>query len=340
MAAVSFAAPAGAQQFQAFGRAATVTVGGRMHFQYALSSIAAANNDFFLKRARPNLDLSIDDFLTARVETEFAGGAVLRDAWLRFDFSDAFMLSMGQFKRGFDAFFLASSVDLSLIERDGRVEGLDVCTGVGSVCSYGRLMEALQHADRDLGLRVEGSSGQLSWYGTFTNGSGANTADDNDTKSMAGRLVYAATENVRVAGNVSSHDYEDANGNQRGFAYGGDVEVGTWRDGLHVQGSVVAGDNWLELDANLDPAPFLTFQGAASYYYPLEGERVAGIEPLGRVSWADPDTGTDDDGAVVVTPGVMLYLNGRTKIGANLDIYSPQTGDKEFSFKVQTFLYY
>ena len=78
--AILFAAPASAQQFQAVGRAATITVGGRMHFQYAHSSMSAANNDFFLKRARPNLDLAINDFLTARVETEFAGGSVQRDA--------------------------------------------------------------------------------------------------------------------------------------------------------------------------------------------------------------------------------------------------------------------
>jgi hypothetical protein len=65
-----------------------------------------------------------------------------------------------------------------------------------------------------------------------------------------------------------------------------------------------------------------------------------GVEPLARFSYADPDTDADDDGALVFTPGLMLYITGRTKIGANLDIYSPQTGGGELSLKIQSFLYY
>lgn len=342
LAAALLVAPASAQQFQVAGRAATITLGGRFNVQYAVSSIDGADNDFFIRRARPNLDMTIGDFLTARIEPDFLGNGstALRDAWMRFDFSDSFMLSVGQFKRGFDLFSLSSSVDLSLIERDGRIEGYDACTGVGSVCSYGRFMEELDYADRDLGVRLEGSSGSISYIATFTNGTGSNSADQNDAKSVAGRLVFAVNEDVRLAGAISLHDYVDPNGNETALAFGGDVEVGTWRDGLHVQGGVVAGDNWLELGPTLDPASFLALQGAVSYYYPVDGERIVGIEPLGRLSWADPDSDTDDDGGVLITPGVMFYISGRTKIGMNFDIYSPQTGDKEFSFKAQTFLYF
>jgi hypothetical protein len=340
LAAVLLAVPAAAQQFQVAGRAATITVGGRMHFQYAVSSIDGADNDFMMRRARPNLDLTISDFLAARVETEFAGGSILRDAWLRFGFSDGFMLSVGQFKRGFDIFTLASSVDLSLIERDGRVEGVDVCTGVGSVCTYGRFMEELDYADRDMGVRVEGASGSVSYLVTFTNGTGTNSADENDAKSLAGRLVFAVNDDMRLGGGISVHDYVDPNGNEMAVAFAGDVEVGTWRDGLHVQGGIVVGDNWLELGPTLDPATLLAFQGALSYYYPMDGDRFVGLEPIARLSWADPDTDTDDDGGMLITPGLMFYMSGRTKIGLNVDVYAPQTGDTEYSFKAQTFLYF
>ena len=47
-----------------------------------------------------------------------------------------------------------------------------------------------------------------------------------------------------------------------------------------------------------------------------------------------------DDGGIVFTPGLMFYLEGKTKIGANLDVWSPQTGGTELSFKVQTYLYF
>jgi hypothetical protein len=79
----------------------------------------------------------------------------------------------------------------------------------------------------------------------------------------------------------------------------------------------------------------------ASYFYAMSGDgRLSGVEPLVRHSMGDPDTALDDFGGVVVTPGLMFYLGGKNKIGANVDIYSPQSGDTEFSFKVQTFLYF
>ena len=62
--------------------------------------------------------------------------------------------------------------------------------------------------------------------------------------------------------------------------------------------------------------------------------------PLVRVSMGDPDIAHDDDGGAVVTPGLMFYLGGKNKIGANVDIYSPQSGNTECSFKVQMFLYF
>jgi hypothetical protein len=36
----------------------------------------------------------------------------------------------------------------------------------------------------------------------------------------------------------------------------------------------------------------------------------------------------------------MFYVSGRTKIGVNMDFWSPQTGKSEHSLKVQSFLYF
>jgi len=59
-----------------------------------------------------------------------------------------------------------------------------------------------------------------------------------------------------------------------------------------------------------------------------------------RISYADPDSDSSDDGGLIFTPGLMFYVSGKNKVCANLDIWSPQTGDTEFSFKVQSFLYF
>ena len=337
------AAPmAASAQLEVSGRDASLRVGGRLHAQYSGSSIDGATNDFFFRRVRLIVDLTVNDFLDGRVQPDFAGGrAALQDAYARLSFAPGFRLSIGQFKRAFDLFELASSTDLSLIERDGRIEGYSVCSGVGSVCSYSRLTEALDFAGRDLGVRVDGSAGNVSYVASFTNGTGLNVSDENSRKSASGRVTFAVSEDVSVSGQVALHDYLDpVDDDATALAFGGDVQYGTWRDGLLLQASVVSGENW-ELDPVTEgPPSFLTFQGVASMYYPVEADRIEGIEPLARISWGDPDLDADDDAGLLITPGFMAYFMGRSKIGANLDIYSPATGDTEYSFKVQTFLYF
>jgi hypothetical protein len=343
LAALVALAPAGVlgQQIEIDARAASITLGGTVQTQYAISSIDGADNDFAFRRVRLAVDVTVNDFLSGYVQPDFAGGgAALRDAFMRLTFSDAFVLSIGQFKRSFDLFQLSSSNDLSLVERDGRIEGLSTCTGVGSICSYTRFLEGLGYSDRDQGLRVAGRMGSMSYQASLTNGTGGTNPDENDRKSLSGRTTFAVSEDLRVSGQVGLHDYVDPSGNATAIAVAGDVEYGTWRDGLLVQAALVGGDNWLALDPGLDPATFYALQGVVSYYHPLEGARIVGIEPLGRLSWGDPDSDTDDDGGMLITPGVMFYISGRTKIGANLDIYSPQTGDKEFSFKLLSHLYF
>jgi hypothetical protein len=333
--------PASAQT-EITARGASIQLGGRLQAQYSTSSIDAATQDFFFRRVRLIADVTLNDFVSGRVQPDFVGGtANLQDAYVRLTFSDAFRLSMGQFKRSFDLFDLSSSTDLSIIERDGRVEGLDVCTGVGGICSHARFAETLRLAGRDQGIKIDGSTGAVTYEVSVTNGTGSNTADENDAKSFSGRATVAATEDVRLSGKLALHDYVDPAGeNATAVAFGVDAELGTWRDGLHVQASAMSGDNWLALDASNTPATFLAFQAVASFYHPLDGDRIVGVEPILRLSLGDPDNDVSDDGGTLLTPGLMFYFGGRNKIGANLDVYSPQGGDSEFSFKVQTFLYF
>ena len=324
------------------GRGATLRIGGRLHTQYAASSVETYADHFFFRRARIEADITVNDFFSARLQPEFGGfEAELRDAYVRLDFSPAFQVTMGQFKRPFDLFELSSSVDLSLIERDGRVGGVNTCSGVGGICSYSRLTEKLGFADRDIGVRVSGARGKVRWNVAMTNGAGQNVADENDAKSFSGRFGVTVAERLTLSANAALHDWvgPDEEGRHAG-AWGADVQYGTWRDGLLVQASLVAGENWKKLDGAGEPRNFSAFQAAASYYAPLKSPRFAGVEPLLRLSWGDPDTGVASDGGVVVTPGFMLYVAGRSKIGFNVDVWSPQAGDSEHSIKIQSYLYF
>lgn len=324
-------------------RAARITFGGWLQTQYAESSVEAYTDQFLIRRARVNLDFAINDFFDARFQQEFAGGggATLRDAWVRFNFSPQLRLSMGQFKRAFDLFELASPTDLSLIERDGRVGGVDACSGVGGVCSYSRFTERLGLSDRDLGLRVQGTRGRVSYEGTLTNGAGANAANTHEGKSYSGRVTFELSEGLTLGGQGALHDYAGPNGEDRyAPAWAFDIQRGTWRDGLLLQASLVRGDNWRTFDASGDAVTFTALQAVASWYVPVAGARLAGVEPLMRVSWADPDGDAKEDGGTVFTPGFMLYVSGKNKVGFNLDVWAPQAGDTEYSLKVQSFLYF
>lgn len=335
-------APAALQaQTTITSRAADLTIGGRLHTQYQGSSADGSANDFFIRRARLIADASFNDFFVGRVQTDFAGGgATLLDAYVRMDFDPAFRLYMGQFKRSFDVFQLDSSTDLSIFERDGRIPGYSQCTGVGRICSYSQLTEGLRYAGRDSGVKIDGTSGTFMYQASLTNGTGVGTSDVNDGKSISVRGGVAASEELTVSANVGTQDYVLLGETENAMAWGADVSWGTWRDGVHVQAAVAGGDNWRALDVDNDPRDFLAFQVMASVYRPLDGGRIEGVEPILRISVADPAGDIDDDGGTLITPGVMLYFMGKNKIGANLDFYSPQTGDSEFVFRVGSFLYF
>lgn len=322
-------------------RGADLRIGGRLHTQYGSSFVDGVPSDFFVRRARLTVDGTFGEFLTGRVMAEFTRGGSLQDAYIRLNFDDAFRVSMGQFKRAFDPFFLDSSTDLSLIERTGRVSGYDMCTGTGRLCSYGQMTEGLGYAGRDTGLKVDGSSGVWSYQATLTNGTGIGNTDVNDGKSLSGRVSFAASGDVTVSFNAAAQDYLDPMAETAfGVAWGGDVRVGTWRDGLLLQAAAITGDNWRSLDAGGNPGGLQTAQIAVSYYVPLEGDRIIGIEPVGRISMTDPDDTIDDDGGLLITPGLMLYFLGKNRIGFNYDYYAPATGDAVSMFRLGTFLYF
>jgi Phosphate-selective porin O and P len=332
-------------QAEISARTATITVGGRLHTQLSSTTVDGAGpTNIFLRRARLYLGIEVNDFLEAVLQPDFVGGkARLQDAYVRFNLSDGFAVTVGQMKRAFDLFELSSSTRLSVIERDGRIPGVDRCAGVGGICSWSGFNEELAYSERDVGVRFEGDlSESVSYMVAVTNGTGVNVPDENSSKSYSARLRVELGGGLRVAANTSIHDYIGPRADtDYGVALGGDIEFGSWQDGLHLQAGFVTGDNWLSLDGAGDPATFRTFQVIGSYYIPLDdGERFVGIEPVGRISWGDPDSDASDDGGVLLTPGIMFYVIGRSKVGANLDIYSPNTGDTEMSLKLQTYLYF
>lgn len=326
-------------------RAATVTITGRVQTQFNTSSVTGASfSEMLVRRARATLEVKINDLVSGKIQPDFAGGSTsLKDAYLRLSFSPTFRMTMGQFKRPFDVFELTSSTQILVIERAGGIRGVSACAGPGGVCSFSRFTEKLGYSDRDVGMMVDGTSGNTSYQFAMTNGEGANKTDINGTKSYSGRVRVAATDNIRIGGNFGVHDYMDpvTSSNQYGVAGGADIEVGNFSEGLHIQGGIVSGQNWANLDANGDASTFLSVQGIVTHKMEVSGsDHVSHIEPLGRISLGDPDTATDSDGGVLLTPGFVVHFVGRNKVAANIDFWLPGTGDVEWSLKFQSSLHF
>lgn len=312
---------------------------GRLHAQFNTSSVdSARSSEFLIRRARIGAQIDIGSLITGKVEPDFGEGEInLKDAWVRLAVHPAFRVTAGQFKRPFDIFELTSSTRILVVERAGGVRGVNSCTGPGGICSFSRFTEKLRFADRDIGILIDGAQGAVSWAASVTNGRGANLPDENGTKSFTGRLEVEAVPDIVLAGNVAAHDYPAPLGDDEyAWALGGDVEIGSFSNGLHVQAGFVTGENW----ATTVRTDFLTAQTIVTYRVPVTGGDIVGIEPVARVSYGDPDTATDADHGWLLTPGVMIHLARRNYLALNVDYWSPDTGNSEWSLKGQMFFYF
>ena len=326
-------------------RAAEITLTGRVHTQFNSTSVAGQPaSQFLIRQARLAVEIEISDLVSGKVEPDFGEGNIaLKDAYVRLTFDPAFRATFGQFKRPFDLFQLTSSTEILVVERAGGIGGLDSCNGPGSICSLSQFSEKLSYSDRDIGVMLDGrvAQGRVQFMAAMFNGAGANKPDENGARSFGGRLAVSPVEDLSIAGNFGVHDYVVAGaGTEYAVAFGGDVEYGSYAQGFHVQAGVVAGDNWRNLVMG-QPSTFVTAQGIVAYRVPIAGNRyVSAIEPIGRVSWGDPDNGVSDDDGLLFTPGLVVHFTGRNKIAANIDIWNPAVGDTEWSVKVQSYLHF
>ncbi len=354
LAALALSATNAAAQVEIKSKATEITLTGRVHLQWNHSSIDdELSNEFLIRRARITAELDVNDWISGKVQPDFGEGEFsLKDAYLRLTFDPAFRVTLGQFKRPFDLFELTSSTKFLVIERAGGIRGLDTCSGPGGVCAYSRFTEKLEYSDRDIGLMLDGTpqaygdgSIGVKYMVALTNGTGSDAGEENDAKSYSGRFEITPVEDLIIGANVGIHDYVmevgETSEDEYAFAFGGDVEYGNYDEGLHIQAGVTAGDNWTNLDPMGDPSKFFTAQGIVSFKFPIEDSRfLEAIEPVGRVSWGDPDTDFDNDDGLLFTPGLAFFFSGRNKFAVNVDIYSPSEGDTEYSVKAQSYLHF
>jgi hypothetical protein len=325
--------------------AVRATLGGRSHFQWSTTSVgedeagsAQVGSTFETRRVRLSADVQVSDWIRGRIEPEFTLGTLrLRQAWMSFTFDSAFVVRAGQVKKPFGAINLKSSAEVAVIERGVRIRGLEAALTRANPDAYASLrgtpLIGEQHAlldnqaylGYDQGVTLEGERGMLSWVAGIYNGSGPDTRDENDGKSLAGRLDVQMPTSVpfKVGAAFSRRElnWPAASGTETrsGNAFALDAELGAFRRaGVWLVAEAALGDNLVTEER------FTAAHVIGSWHRPTGGSRVEAVEPVARVSWGDPDGTMDGDGGVLVTPGVNLYFAGRNRFMVNWDVYLPQ----------------
>lgn len=301
---------------------------GRVQVQLNTTSVDAvagsaevAESAFELRRTRLGADFVFDGWLSGKLEAELTGPAArLTDAYIDVPLGAGVAVRAGQFKKPFGIIELESSTRTPMIERGVRIRGLPSVVDVPGETQW--LLEHSGYVGRDVGVMLRGGTGGVSLAAGVFNGEGANTREAAGTKAFALRAAYAIGAKLEVGGGLSVQPGSVAGeADVHGTVWGVDASWGGFRqEGLRVMAEAMVGDNpltGLRQDARMRGA-----HAVASWFAPRQG-RVDGIEPLLRVSWADPDTGVESNEGALLTPGVNLYFGGGNRLMLNTEMYLP-----------------
>lgn len=345
------AAGAGAQVVEA--GPLTLDLTGRAQVQLNTTSIGEAELGpgnpiagaaFETRRIRLGTAFAYEDWITGVLEVDFAGAtAALTDAFVDVGLTEAFAISAGQQKKPFGLFEWTSNTKILTIERTARLRGLEAYLGTIPADAH-TLLDENAYLGRDIGVVAHGERGRFGYAAGVFNGSGPNARESLGSKAYAGRVTFGATEALVIGAALSRQPAGiiGAGGDELiGTAWAVDAELGGFREpGLHVMAELMGGDDPALTAAGRMPT-MLGAQAAAAWFVPRTG-RVEGIEPVLRASRADPDTDTDADEGLLLTPGVNVYFTGRNRLMLNADVYMPaQDGlDPQYGLVAQLQVYF
>lgn len=311
-----------------------VTIGGRVQTQFNTTSIdTEAPSQLFIRRARIELDVQVDDRISGALQPEFGNDRVeLLDAYLKVDFAPGFEVLAGKAHRPFGRLEQTTSKRMPPIERGLRIRGLQAV-------DENALMNGLAYSNRDIGLQLrgapEGAPLGLAYAAGVFRGPLHGQVGDQDSYQFAARVTTRPLPAVQVGAGWSSRDFTDGVGDtprlRRGEAFEVDLEYGAFAPGFHLLAEVTVGDH--------DPFEDARFTGAQAWlaYRTRELRDLgAALEPTFRVSHSDTDAPSADvpPGGTLLTPGFNIYLGPLTRIMLNYDVWHGADGSPDAqSFK-------
>ncbi|MHB1327146.1 MAG: porin [Gemmatimonadales bacterium] len=312
-----------------------VVLNGRLQTQaytYSAENPGASSN-FFIRRARIQVDLDVSDRVSLVIQPSFEGGRPggvrLRDAFVDLRLSrpgagTAVFLRTGAEKVPFGRYELTSSNNLPSIDRNaGR--------GLAATASN-NLFEGGGFIQTDLGASLRlvqplGDGRSFMLKGGVYNGEGESLSDVNGAKSFGFRASADLTRKLGVGLAWYSHDgivdvsetVTDSGFRNQGV--GLEAQWGKPGDrGLFAVVDYMAGE-----DGSADRRKLRGLSAVTAYHHRLRaGGTFYAIEPAARFDWADPDAETARNGSTLLAAGVNLYLTSRAQIRLMLERQDPQ----------------
>ncbi len=322
--------------------------------------------DIFLRRARTSIEAGLFDFLDVKLQLDFSGfdDVAIKDGYARLNFFPALKVRFGNMKRPFDGFQLTSSTQMIIIERDLDIPGVPSLRAL----SLDELTTRFRASDRDVGIELSGdvAGGRVSyWVGYFGGQQIQEALDTLPNADSRGQWIGRVQANlevgklpldVAVAGAVTDRPFVTDDGVTFTGKYFTNLELwlqlGGFNEGPLLQGEYVYGQNPFENRQGdiLDFPPTDAFARAQTfqvntgwrfltrpkdYQGSIAKRPIEAIQPVFRVTWADPNTDLDRDDNWGITPGVQIFFYGRNKLALNWDValFSDDTSSAS-SFKL------
>ncbi len=272
---------------------------------------------FRVKSAVIALNGKIKDSLLYKYEMDFARkDNVLNEAWIKFARIPTANLTVGQFKLPFSEEFITSSSAIDTVERSLPV------TKIGQ--------------ERDAGLMLDGTSMQKKLYyalGIF-NGTGQNTAEDNEQKDAAFRLVFAPFADL-VETNFKA--FQVGGSFTLGKQTTGDAAYDRKRIGLLLKvetQKIKFQSEYLRQTKDFDLATATDtsssgFYGLIAYSITREGKKMW-WQPVLKYETYEPDSTKASDEEAITTLGLNVFFNDTSKLMLNYRLRDDDAGKEKY----------
>jgi len=282
-----------------------IQITGYSQIRYQILDEAGKKDGFDIRRARLDVRGNVSPFLAYRLQTDFAGGPKIIDAYAEIKLTDFFNIMVGQFKVPFSLENLTSSNKLELIDRSQAVEAL-VARGRDVIGN---------HNGRDIGIQLGGTllknngSALVEYrFGVF-NGSGTNVADTaNEAKDVSGRLIINPVKELSFGiayyngwGKAINPVAEFIGRSQTRNRFGVDISYTATR--LSVRGEYIHGK-----DGNTDRAGW--YAQAGYFIIPQK------LQVLAKYDTYDPNTSKDNNISVNYVTGANYNFNSWSRLQA------------------------